>query len=158
MELKLYRFSSGKESTLGILMAREPVTKVWQFLCYTLEDQYQPRKVAGETRIPAGIYQIKLRNEGALTQKYGARYPFHKGMLWLQNVPSFEWIYIHVGNRDDDTLGCILVGDGQSQNITEEGMVNTSVAAYSRIYPMITDQILKGDEVWIEIVELETGD
>ena len=38
MRLELYRYSSGKESTLGILYLINDENKK-QFLCYTLEDE-----------------------------------------------------------------------------------------------------------------------
>ena len=51
MKLEVLRFSSGKDSTSGILF---DCTRGREFLCYTLEDQYQTKKVMQETRIPAG--------------------------------------------------------------------------------------------------------
>jgi len=35
-----------------------------QFVCFGLEDEYREDKVAGETRIPSGTYQVALRKEG----------------------------------------------------------------------------------------------
>ena len=58
MKLEVLRFSSEEDSTSGILF---DVTKGREFLCYTLEDQYQTKKVMQETRIPAGEYEIKYR-------------------------------------------------------------------------------------------------
>jgi hypothetical protein len=105
-------------------------------------------KVPGETRIPAGTYQIKLRPEGGMNAKYAARFPAdHRGMLWLQDVPGFEWVYIHIGNTDDDTLGCILVGD--TANI--EGTLARSEQAYRRIYGTISNAILAGEPVSITV-------
>lgn len=148
MELKLKRFSGADESTLGLLFVDG------RFFCYTLEDQFNEPKVPGETRIPPGRYQIILRTDGGMTVRYGERFDFHKGMLWLQDVPNFTFIYIHVGNNDDHSEGCILVGDGQIQNITERGMVTTSVAAYTRLYKVITEKLLR-EEVWITVVDEE---
>ena len=31
-------------------------------------------------------------------------------MIWLQNVPNYEWVYIHAGVSKKDTRGCPLVG------------------------------------------------
>ena len=149
MELLTRRISSAEESTLGVchdVTADDP-----QFLCYMLEDQHNEPKIPGETRIPPGRYQIKYRTEGGLHQKYGSdpRYPWHRGMLWLQDVPNFTWVYIHVGNDDDDSEGCPVVGDGQVQNVTERGMVTSSVAAYTRFYAHVGDALDRGEEVWI---------
>jgi ribonucleotide reductase alpha subunit len=34
----------------------------FEFLCYSLEDEYREDKILGETRIPEGEYEIKFRN------------------------------------------------------------------------------------------------
>lgn len=49
--------------------------------------------------IPTGEYQVVKR----ISQKY--RNHFH-----ILNVPARDWILIHHGNFNKDTLGCILVG------------------------------------------------
>ena len=149
MELTLNRFSGADESTLGLLYVDE------KFFCYTLEDQYNEPKVPGETRIPNGRYKIELRNEGGMTERYAQRFDFHKGMLWLRNVPNFQFIYIHTGNNDDHSEGCILVGDGQVTNIVERGTVTSSVAAYTRLYKHITGALEIGEEVWINVGGLD---
>jgi hypothetical protein len=146
MELLLKRFSGADESTLGLVFVEE------RFFCYSLEDQFNEPKIPGETRIPAGRYQIILRNEGGMVTRYKKRFSWHSGMLWLQNVPGFRFIYLHVGNKDDDSEGCILVGDGQVQNVTERGQVTSSVAGYRRLYEIITEALLS-EEVWIEIFD-----
>ena len=150
MELFVTRISSGDEATLGIMHDVSDHSDR-QFLNYVLEDQYNEPKIPGETRIPAGRYQILLRTEGGMHGRYGARFPWHKGMLWLQDVPEFTFIYIHVGNKDDDSEGCLLVGDGQISNVIERGQVTSSVAAYKRLYNRIVDALGTGEEVWIEI-------
>ena len=149
MELKIKRFSGGEEATLGLIFVES------EFFCYSLEDQFNEPKVPGETRIPAGRYQIKLRNEGGMTQRYAKRFGFHQGMLWLQDVPNFTFVYLHTGNNDDHSEGCILTGDGQIQNVTERGQVTSSVAAYSRLYQRIV-KAMQNEEVWINIEDEET--
>lgn len=150
MELLNRRISSGDEATLGTLFDITD-SKPIRFLCYVLEDQFNEPKVPRETRIPPGHYQIKLRTEGGMYQRYGKRFQWHKGMLWLQNVPDFQFIYIHVGNKDDDSEGCLLVGDGQISNVVERGQVTSSVTAYRRLYGHITKALESGEEVWIEV-------
>lgn len=148
MELKNRRISSGDEATLGNLF---DVSSDPRFLCYVLEDQFNEPKVPGETRIPPGRYQVKLRTEGGMFGRYKARFPWHRGMLWLQNVPEFKFIYMHVGNKDDDSEGCLLLGDGQMQNVTERGQVTSSVSAYRRVYELILAALDNGEEVWITV-------
>ncbi len=148
LQLLNRRISSGSEATLGTLF---DVTDAPAFQCYVLEDQFNEPKIPGETRIPAGEYQIKFRDEGGMIVRYKNRFAWHRGMLWLQDVPNFQFVYIHVGNKDDDTDGCLLVGDGQISNVTERGAVTTSVAAYRRLYEKIAERLEAGDEVWITV-------
>ena len=68
---EVLRFSSQEDSTLGMLF---DVTDGRKFLCFTLEDEARDEKVKGETRIPAGTYKIKLRNEGGYHNRYVKKY------------------------------------------------------------------------------------
>ena len=148
LELLNRRISSGAEATLGTLF---DVTGEPAFQCYVLEDQFNEPKVKGETRIPPGRYRIEFRDEGGMIVRYKKRFAWHRGMLWLRHVPDFQFVYIHVGNKDDDTDGCLLVGDGQRSNVTERGTIQMSVAAYRRLYEKIAAALGAGDEVWITI-------
>ena len=117
--------------------------------CMTLEDVHRDQKVVGETRIPAGKYQIKLRNAGGMTKRYTQRFgDLHKGMLHLQNVPNFKWVYIHLGNFARNTDGCILVGS--SADIKRQ-MVGNSTSTYKKLYKKIVDVLSIGEEVWVEV-------
>ncbi len=155
MKLEVLRFSSQRESTIGALF---DVTDGRRFLCFTLEDEYRTEKVYGETRIPAGVYKLGLRTEGGFHNRYLNKFgDFHIGMLHVQNVPNFEYILIHIGNKDDDTAGCLIVGDQAIQNITEEGFVGSSTAAYKRIYTPIAYKIIESPgSVSIEYIDYDT--
>tara|TARA_R110000744_G_scaffold89340_4_gene173748 strand:+ start:635 stop:1102 length:468 start_codon:yes stop_codon:yes gene_type:complete len=155
MKLEVLRFSSQKDSTNGILF---DVTEGREFLCYTLEDEYRDKKIKGETRIPSGTYNITLRTVGGFHGRYEKKYgEMHKGMLWVRDVPNFEYILIHTGNTDEHTAGCLLVGDTQQQNITKSksGFIGASVDAYKRIYPSIASAIERGDDVEISYVDFD---
>ena len=155
MKLEVLRFSSQKDSTNGILFN---VTEGREFLCYTLEDEYRDKKIKGETRIPSGTYKITLRTVGGFHGRYEKKYgEMHKGMLWVRDVPNFEYILIHTGNTDEHTAGCLLVGDTQQQNITKSksGFIGASVDAYKRIYPSIASAIERGDDVKISYVDFD---
>lgn len=148
-DYKLLRFASAEESTLGLIYRW--AGSALSFRCFTLEDQFNSPKVPGETRIPVGRYEIRLRDAGGMNEDYKQRFSFHRGMLHLQEVPEFTWIYLHVGNFEHQTEGCILVGDGAIQNVTEIGQVTSSVAAYTRLYQEIVEAMDGGEAVWITI-------
>tara|TARA_B100001094_G_scaffold184017_1_gene178294 strand:- start:3070 stop:3555 length:486 start_codon:yes stop_codon:yes gene_type:complete len=155
MRLKVLRFSSKPDSTSGLLFEENDLGL--NFLCYTLEDERRALKVIGETRIPAGIYNIELRKEGGFHERYTKKYRnMHIGMLHIVNVPGFEYILIHTGNTDEHTAGCLIVGDSQENNgVIKDGFVGKSVNAYKRIYPRIAEAIEKGRNVTIEYIDLD---
>ncbi len=149
MKLKLTRYSSTNEDTLGHLKADD------KLIAYTLEDEARTVKVFGETRIPAGSYKLKLREHGGFFTRYTKRWSWHKGMIELLDVPNFTDILIHLGNSDDDTAGCILVGNTAKVNTIDPGELNLldSTSAYRRIYPIIREAIEQG-EVILEIIDV----
>lgn len=155
INLEVVRYSFGVEATLGLLFDITGGQK--KFLAYTLEDEAREVKVPGETCIPPGTYEVTLRTEGGFHQRYSDAdwvKDIHKGMLWVRNVPEFEYILIHTGNKDEHTDGCILIGDSASQNITEEGSIGSSRAAYRRVYPPIAAALLNGERVAITVREV----
>ena len=154
MKLEVLRFSSGKDSTSGILF---DCTRGREFLCYTLEDQYQTKKVMQETRIPAGEYEIKYRKEGGHHRRYAKRFPdIHRGMLHVTNVPNFKWILIHCGNTDEHTAGCLLLGDTQENNqIKKDGFIGKSSQAYVRVYDYIAKALDMNEKVTITYYDFD---
>ena len=156
MELEVLRISSQKDSTNGILF--DVTGGERKFLCYTLEDEYREDKVAGETRIPAGTYRVTLRTTGGFHGRYVKKYgQMHKGMLWVRDVPNFEYILIHTGNTDEHTAGCLLLGDSQQANFgSSNGMVGSSVNAYKRVYPPIAAALEGDEEVTITYTDFDT--
>ena len=157
MQLEVVRFSSEEDSTNGLLF--DITNGQRKFLSYTLEDEYREEKIMAETRVPAGTYNITLRTEGGFNQKYNERFgtDFNKGMLWVRNVPGFEYILIHIGNTDEDTAGCLLVGDTQNNNqITKDGFIGSSTSNYKRIYPPIAEVIENGGLVTITYTDFDS--
>jgi hypothetical protein len=125
-----------------------------KFFCYVCEDEKREVKIKGETRIPVGTYKIELRDEGGMTKRYEAKFPgLHRGMLWLRHVPGFEWVYIHIGNTDDHTEGCLLVGYGANRT-NGENTVSRSTDAYKDLYKIILSAIAAGELVEIAIWEM----
>ena len=155
MKLEVIRFSSHSDSTLGLLF---DVTEGRKFLCFTIEDEARDTKVKGETRIPAGTYELKLRKEGGYHQRYVKKYgSMHKGMIHVQDVPGFTYILWHTGNTDEHTMGCLLLGDTSQQNITKEGFIGASTDAYKRVYPPIAEALENGEEVTATYIDYDDG-
>lgn len=150
MNLILQRFSDNTKSSLGLLLHKE--TK--KFLNYTLEDEFRAVKVKGETRIPAGYYELKIRKEETpLTVKhrtaYGQWFKFH---IEVTNVPNFQGIYLHAGNDDDDTDGCILGGNSQNNHWTTQGKpLTSSIDGTRRIYELVYPELEAGRKVFLEV-------
>jgi hypothetical protein len=155
MKLEVLRFSSQDDSTNGILFDVSDGKR--NFLCYTLEDEAREKKVAGETRIPAGTYNITLRTVGGFHGRYATKYgEMHKGMLWVRDVPGFEYILIHTGNTDEHTAGCLLLGDSQQSNFgSSNGFIGSSVTAYKRVYPFIQKALSSGEQVSITYIDFD---
>ena len=155
MELEVLRFSSGEDSTSGLLF--DVTHGERKFLCYTLEDEHRDVKVMSETRVPQGTYQITLRTVGGFHSRYQSKYgDMHKGMLWVREVPGFEYILIHTGNTDEHTAGCLLLGDSQQNNtIKSDGFIGSSVQAYKRVYSPIAQALEEGEEVTITYIDFD---
>lgn len=116
--------------------------------CWTLEDEPRELKVAGETCIPPGRYEVRLRKFGGFYDRYRVRYPWNEpGMLWLQDVPNFTDVLIHCGNTKENTRGCLLVGHGAFVY----GTLSQSIEAYHELYKRVSKALLESDGVYLEV-------
>ena len=155
MKLEVLRISSQEDSTSGILF--ETTNGKRTFMCYTIEDEQRDVKVWGETRIPAGTYKLKLRTEGGFHSRYTGKYgDWHKGIIWVQDVPGFEFILWHTGNTDESTAGCLILGQTQESNLIKpDGWVGSSVSAYKFVYPRVSEAILSGQDVEVTYIDYD---
>lgn len=83
------------------------------------EDAIRRKKVAGKTAIPSGTYRIDM---DTVSQKYKSRKtswakPYGYKVPRLVGVKGFSGILIHVGNKPEDTEGCILVGQNKMKGM-----------------------------------------
>lgn len=144
MLIRLQRLEHYEDYTIGAMYIDG------KMICFTLEDEKRTVKVYGESRIPSGLYNIRLQTAGRMSPRYAKKFPFHRGMLHIQDVKGFEGIFIHVGNTDEDTHGCILLGT--SHNVGNN-FIGGSVNAYSTFYPIVANEISKGQKVQIQVVD-----
>jgi hypothetical protein len=135
MKLKVIRKEFTDLSTIGELSVNGV------FECFTLEDKVRDfkadgtGKVYGKTAIPKGNYEVVLT--------YSNR--FKQVMPLLLNVPYFEGIRIHPGNKNEDTHGCLLVGNAKSKDL-----ISNSKVAYQKLLARIK-AVSKFEKVFIEI-------
>ena len=157
LELRLIRYSSQKIDTLGIFK-----DEIGEFFSYSIEDEKRDIKISGETRIPEGRYPLKIRKEDTdLTLKH--RIAYNKGEItpWfffhieICNIPNFKGVYIHVGNTEKDTEGCLLLGDKINNNTLEPGLLSNSTNAIKRFYLRYYPILLKGEkEIYLNIITI----
>lgn len=131
MESKIIRIAQGKNSTLSQLYINDI------FQCYLLEDKIRETKIPTETAIPSGVFSLKLNTIGAKNVNYKkALGKLHEGMIEINGIPNFSFVYIHTGNTIKETNGCPLCGFG-FQFTEGEYVVTQSVSAYRMVYPKL---------------------
>lgn len=144
MNLTLRRIFDTTERTFGVLQLG-----IHAFT--TIEDAFHTPKISGKTRIPWGTYVLDLRTTSPMAARYRERFgDKHAGMLWLRDVPGFEFVYMHVGNNEDDTEGCILMGRTMD---LKAGMVGQSTDAYKELFPLVMDALDRNERVTLTITE-----
>ena len=154
--LTLQRDLESKENggwTLGTLTIKP--LKGDKISMFTLEDEGREVKVPGETRIPAGVYELKWNTTGGKNATYKKDFPdIHKGMIEITGINNgkmkFEAVYIHVGNFEKDTEGCPLVGLTRD---TIKGTIGNSRVAYRTFYKAMIPLIDSGN-AWIEVIDI----
>ena len=131
MKTKIVRVAQGKESTLSHLY----IDGIFQ--CFLLEDKIRQVKIKSKTAIPEGNFRLRLNTWGGMNKTYFPKYgPIHQGMIEINDLPTYDAVYIHVGNTIDHTAGCPLVG---LSYIKKDGdfQVLQSADAYRQVYPKL---------------------
>lgn len=146
IKCQIQRIFSEQDFTAGVFRINGAA------LYFTLEDEIRSKKVWGETCIPAGTYDLTIqRRNTSLTKRYKKRYPWFEKHIMIKDVPNFKDIYIHIGNDDEDTAGCPLVGMSCDLK-NENGFIGSSTIAFRDLYMRLYPFIKRGDKVTIEIL------
>lgn len=135
MKLFLDRGLGTKDSMAGLLHVNDIP------FCLTLEDELRDTKIKDETAIPAGTYKIVLSH----SPRFGYVTPE------LLNVPNFNSIRIHAGNTDNDTSGCILVGDSLRLKNNELFLAESKIA-FDKLMGELRRADSAKEEIMIEII------
>jgi len=126
-----------------------------EFECYALEDAARDVKIWGETCVPPGTYKTTLKTWGGFHNrhvKHKAYRGLYKGMIWLRNIPMFEYILMHKGNWRGNTRGCILLGKSFKEIFYKktnrmEMWLNNSSGAYYPFYKKVVRAAGRGELV-----------
>lgn len=109
-----------------------------EFFCFGLEDPIREKKIHSETAIPDGEYIVSTR----WSPKFSGK--FNHEMLWIKNVPNFEYILIHWGNTTEDTAGCLLLGNRLGIVKNRIAVLN-SIPTYQNLYRMVINEAKSGN-------------
>lgn len=141
MKLLVKRKYRGNKYTIGDLYINGT------FFCNTMEDvdrgllasmplkRILAIKVKGKTCIPYGTYVVTI---DIVSNKYSnyTKYPYAKEigarMPRILNVPGFDGILIHPGRTEEDTDGCLIVG----QNKIKGKVINSQVT-WRNLYKLL---------------------
>lgn len=152
MKINLKRTFKNNNYTIGKLY----INDIYQ--CDTIEDTDRGlvnsmplevvnlKKVYGKTCIPKGTYKI---NMDTISPKFKDRTwakPYDGKLPRLENVVGFDGVLIHVGNNEEDTLGCILVGENKVK-----GKVINSTIAFNKIMKVLLNAYKSGEGITITI-------
>lgn len=150
MELKLKRTDFTDISTIGELSINGV------FECYVLEDKDRgltqsmslsesvATKVHGKTAIPYGTFKIVVTKSERFSKMKGK--PVYLPILL--NVPNYEGVRIHTGNKPEDTEGCLLPARKKGKNVVSE-----STLAFNQLNDKINNALKIGEVVTIEITK-----
>lgn len=148
MEILVKRIAKKSKYTIGKMYIDE------QYICDTLEDadrglnqnmsleEIKNKKVYGETAVPTGTYKVDMNTVSPKFKSRTWAKPYGGKLPRLVLVPGYDGVLIHPGNKAEDTLGCILVGENKAV-----GQVLNSQVTFKKIMSILT----KGTNITITI-------
>ena len=145
MEILVKRIAKKSKYTIGKMYIDG------QYICDTLEDadrglnqnmsleEIKNKKVYGE---PTGTYKVDMNTVSPKFKSRTWAKPYGGKLPRLVLVPGYDGVLIHPGNKAEDTLGCILVGENKAV-----GQVLNSQVTFKKIMSILT----KGTNITITI-------
>ena len=108
--------------------------------------EIKKKKVYGQTAIPYGTYEVNMNVVSPKFKDRSWAKPYDGKLPRLMNVPGYEGVLIHVGNKSEDTLGCLLVGQNKIK-----GQVVNSTATFHELMEKLTEVHERGEKISITI-------
>ncbi len=150
--IKLKRAYMCERYTIGHMRIDEA-----QFRCDTIEDKVRDvnrngkfdngeKKIEKVTAIPFGTYEVSMRIVSPSYSKKKA-FAFTEGrMPRLLEVPEFSGVLIHTGNTEEDSAGCIIVGENKVV-----GKVINSMQTFKKLWRILDEAHKEGRKIYITI-------
>jgi len=154
--IKVYRNIFHKDWTISNLLINNELDG------YIVEDEIREKKIDGETAIDYGTYNLGTRYSPKFSKyflysesknilidaRHKSKHPEltdlkEHELIWILNVPKFEYILMHWGNTDKNSRGCLLVGQAIGIIKGRQGVVS-SRAYYKKFYPKVFPLIKAG--------------
>jgi len=120
--LTIRRCVTGSQGTFGMVIYKDLP------FALTLEREWKDNRT-GISCIPAGNYKCKR----VQSPKFGNTFE-------VTNVPKRTHILFHKGNLDDDSHGCILIGE-QFGDIKGSSGILSSKAGFNELMSIMKDEI-----------------
>ena len=159
MEFVLQRLYNTGRLTTGNYTRGFVKNKEETFRADCLEDDHNDVKIKGKTRIPAGRYELILRN--FVTDSLHRHRISLDSLPWFKanpdwhhievsKVPNFQGILIHPVGDDSHTEGCLGFGYAFDMTLTDNQM-SKSKLAINDFYAIVHPYLRGGKRAWIEI-------
>ena len=153
MKLTLKRIARKKDYTIGRLFING------EYFCDTIEDKdrgldqsmslanIQRLKVKGKTAIPTGTYTIVMNVVSPKFDKKQLYHDFCGGRVpRLLNVKGFDGILMHSGYNQNDSAGCLIVGENKVK-----GAVINSWGTYKRLWNILDAAAQRSETIKITV-------
>jgi hypothetical protein len=123
MDLLLKRNEFQSAGIFGLLMSLDKSCIV----AHTLEHSYvgSNEPICYIPKLPPGVYLC----ERGMHQLEGMSFPFET--FEITHVPGHTQILLHVGNTNDDSAGCVLLGSARSNNMITQSRI--AFAAFMKL-------------------------
>ena len=159
MKLLLRRVAKKATYTIGYLYRWDTTEKKWVKIADTLEDKDRgldqsmtetniaKLKVKHKTAIPTGQYEIIMNVVSGTFVKKQLYKEFCGGKLpRLKYVKGFSGILIHSGYDENDSSGCILVGENKVV-----GKIINSWKKFKEVYTLLKAAADRGEKITLTI-------